>query len=87
MSDQEMSRVLSDIRERVVRVETKIDSMTDVRDTAEQAKDVANKALEASKSAHHRLNELGDNQKWLWRAVIGSVIAGAISLLWKGVGP
>lgn len=84
MSDQEMSRVLSDIRERMVRVETKIDTMTDVRDTADEAKDTANKALESSKSAHHRLNELADNQKWLWRTVVGAVIVGVISLLWKG---
>ncbi|KMZ42496.1 MULTISPECIES: hemolysin XhlA family protein [Bacillales] len=84
MSNNEM-QVLSDIRERIVRVETKLDSMTDVRATAEEAKEKANEALQYGKSAHHRLNEVADNQKWLWRTVIGALIAGAITLLWKGL--
>ncbi|BAH43915.1 conserved hypothetical protein [Brevibacillus brevis NBRC 100599] len=84
MSNNEM-QVLSDIRERIVRVETKLDSMTDVRVTAEEAKEKANEALQYGKSAHHRLNEVADNQKWLWRTVIGALIAGAIALLWKGM--
>lgn len=85
MPDMEVSRVLSDIRERMVRVETKIDTMTDVRATAEEAKETANEALQYGKSAHHRLNEVADNQKWLWRTVVGAVIAGAIALMWKGM--
>lgn len=85
LSDLEMSRVLSDIRERIVRVETKIDTMTDVRETAEEAKEVANKAMDSAKSAHHRLNEVADNQRWLWRTVIGAVIAGAVAFMWKGM--
>ncbi|MED1801768.1 hemolysin XhlA family protein [Brevibacillus porteri] len=84
MSNNEM-QVLSDIRERIVRVETKLDSMTDVRATAEEAKEKANEALQYGKSAHHRLNEVADNQRWLWRTVIGALILGAISLLWKGM--
>jgi len=84
MPDVEMSRMLSDIRERVVRMETKFDSMTNVRETAEEAKEKASEALLSSRSAHHRLNEIADNQRWLWRTVIGAVIAGAIALLWKG---
>ncbi|MFP3391029.1 hemolysin XhlA family protein [uncultured Brevibacillus sp.] len=81
----EQTRMLSDIRERVVRVETKIDSMTDVQTIAEKAKDTANEALQYGKSAHKRLDEIKDNQKWLWRTVIGAVITGAIALFWKGV--
>lgn len=85
MPDSEMSRVLSDIRERMVRVETKIDSMTDVRITAEDAKETAQEALQYGKSAHHRLNDVADNQRWLWRTVVGAVIAGAVALMWKGM--
>ncbi|EJL29931.1 hemolysin XhlA family protein [Brevibacillus sp. BC25] len=85
MPDIEMGRVLSDIRERMVRVETKIDTMNDVRATAEEAKETANEALQYGKSAHHRLNEVSDNQKWLWRTVVGAVIVGAIALMWKGM--
>lgn len=92
MEDLEVTRVLTDIRERVVRVETKIDAMTDVRDVAVEAKETAQEALQSAKSAHHRLDDskkdigkLESNQTWLWRTVVGAVIVGAISILWKGV--
>lgn len=48
VSDEE-AKVLSDIRERMVRVETKIDNMNN-------AKDIAQEALLSARSAHHRLN-------------------------------
>lgn len=35
------------------------------------------------KSYHHRLSELEDNQKWLWRTVLGGIIAGAIAFITK----
>lgn len=69
----------NEILQRLVRLETKLDLMG-------AAKDVANEALLSSKSAHHRLTTIEDNQKWLWRTVIGALIAGAIALLWKGAG-
>jgi len=77
----EETRVLSEIRERVVRLETKIDAMTDVRTTADEAKEKAIEALDKAKSAHHRLDEIKDNQKWLWRTVAGTIIAGVIGAL------
>lgn len=79
-------QVLSEIRERMVRVETKIDAMTETKETATAAAKEAAEALLSARSAHHRLNEVQDNQKWLWRTVIGGLIAGAISFLWKGIG-
>ena len=83
MSEQEMSRVLTDIRERLVRVETKIDGMRDVRETAEAAEKTANEAIQSAKSAHRRIDEIGDNQKWLWRTVVGVVLAGVISFFMR----
>lgn len=72
--------VLSEIRERLVRVETKIDAMKDVKATAETAKETANEALEKSKSAHLRINEVADNQRWLWRTFVGGIIAAIITI-------
>ncbi|GMK45233.1 phage protein [Paenibacillus glycanilyticus] len=69
----------NEILQRLVRLETKLDLMG-------TAKDVANEALVSAKSANHRLSAIEDNQKWLWRTVIGALIAGAIAVLWKGVG-
>lgn len=77
----EEARVLSDIRERVVRLETKIDAMTDVREAAEIARDSALQALQAAKSAHHRIDEVADNQRWLWRTAVGAILAAAVALL------
>lgn len=48
MSD-ENEKVLIEIHERIVRVETKIDNMTN-------AKDIAQEANQSARSAHHRLN-------------------------------
>lgn len=77
----EEARVLSDIRERVVRLETKIDAMTDVREAAETARDAAMQGLQAAKSAHHRIDEIADNQRWLWRTAVGAILAAAVALL------
>lgn len=34
-------------------------------------------------SREKRISELEDNQRWLWRAVFGTVIAGVVSYLLK----
>ncbi len=78
MSNEE-ARVLSEIRERVVRVETKIDAMTDVRETAEAARDSALEALQSARSAHLRIDEIADNQRWLWRTLVGAIVAAVIA--------
>lgn len=70
--------LLIEILQRVTAVETKVDAMTNT-------KDIAIEALQSTKSAHHRLDRMESNQTWLWRTVIGAVIAGAIAFLWKGV--
>jgi len=77
------AQVLADIRERIVRLETKIDNMTDVRVTAEEAKETAHEAAISSRSAHKRLDEIADNQKWLWRTVVGAIIALVITAISK----
>lgn len=84
--DNEVIRTLTEIRERVVRVETKIDSMTDVRTTAEAAEKIANEALQSTKSAHRRIDKIDRIIFWLGTTVIGALITGGIALLWKGVG-
>ncbi len=80
MSSEE-ARVLSNIRERVVRLETKIDAMTDVRETAEAAREAALEALQVAKSSHKRINEIADNQRWLWRTLVGAILTAVIAIL------
>jgi hypothetical protein len=83
--DNEVIRTLTEIRERVVRVETKIDSMTDVKATAEAAEKIANEALQSTKSAHHRIDKIDKIIFWLGTTVIGAVITGIIAFWVKGV--
>ncbi|MGF7049103.1 chaperonin cofactor prefoldin [Paenibacillus sp. DS2015] len=57
----------TEILQRLTRVETKLDAQLN-------AKDIAQEALSSAKSAHHRLDEIEADQKWLWRTIGGSVI-------------
>ena len=77
-------KILNDIRERVVRVETKIDTMTDVQNTADVAKETANEALSSSRSAHKRINKIDKAIFWLVTAIIGGVITTILSLIIGG---
>ncbi|TDF92155.1 hemolysin XhlA family protein [Paenibacillus piri] len=67
-----------EILQRLTRVETKLDAMVSARDTAYEA-------LQSTKAAHKRLDQLEENQTWLWRTTIAALIVGAIGLLWKGL--
>ena len=52
----EDASALSEIRERMVRVETKLDELKDDMKSAAEARDIARDALQNAKSAHHRLD-------------------------------
>jgi len=78
MSENE---ILSEIRERVVRVETKIDTMSEVQKEVSDAKEIANEALSSSKSAHKRINKIDKAIFWLVTTIIGAVIVNIISIL------
>ena len=78
MGEQE---ILSEIRERVVRVQTKIDTMSEVQKEASDAKETANEALSSSKSAHKRINKIDKAIFWLVTTIIGAVIVNIISIL------
>ncbi|MBB6675970.1 hemolysin XhlA family protein [Cohnella lubricantis] len=68
----------------MVRVETKIDAMTDVRATADKAKEDSHEALEKMKVANARIKDIEDNQRWLWRTVAGAIILAAVAFIIKG---
>ncbi|WP_246066878.1 hemolysin XhlA family protein [Paenibacillus koleovorans] len=70
-------------------------------DKLDRSDDIAREADQRAKSAHHRIDKvesdtdkrLGgvqDDIKWLWRTVLGAiiagVIAGGIALIWKTIG-
>ncbi|GMA62703.1 hemolysin XhlA family protein [Alicyclobacillus fastidiosus] len=63
-----------ELRERVVRIETELESMTLTREKAQEA-DATVKALE------QRVKRLEDSHMWLWRAVAGAIATGLITWL------
>lgn len=58
--DEKLQEMLTDIRERLVRVETKIDN-----------------------GLTERIVKVEDNQKWLWRTVVGGFITAVIAFILK----
>lgn len=80
----EATGMLVEIRERLVRVETKIDSQSDIRSTAETAEKTAIKALESAQSAHHRLNRVDRLIFWAGTTIIGGLVIAGITFMVKG---
>lgn len=71
------NNILSDIRERMVRVETKIDTFTDADKTA-------NEALASTKSAHRRLDKVDKIIFWAGTTIVGAVVIAMIAMVLKG---
>lgn len=69
--------ILSEILQRVTRVETKVDAMAN-------AKDIANEALLSVRSAHHRINGIDRIIFWAGTTFFGSIIVAAAVFITKG---
>jgi tetrahydromethanopterin S-methyltransferase subunit B len=67
------------IIERLARVETKIDYMMNARDIAQEA-------LQSTKSAHQRLDRLEKIVYWAATTIIGSVIIAVLAMVIKTKG-
>jgi len=80
----ETQAVQSEMLQRITRVETKVDNMDEKLDRAISANETAAKALESSKSAHHRIDKIEDNQKWLWRTFAGAIILAIAAFIISG---
>lgn len=72
----ENNETQQEILQRLTRVETKLDMMN-------SAREIASEAQQSSKAAHKRLDSMEDNQKWLWRTVMGAMLVGLINLAFK----
>lgn len=69
--------VLQEIREDIVFIKTTLTNITTNLDLK-----LVN-LEEKIKVANHRIDDLEDQNKWLWRSVVGTVIAGVIALILK----
>ncbi|MCM8710552.1 hemolysin XhlA family protein [Clostridium sp. SYSU_GA19001] len=60
--------IIQDLRDRLIKIETLLEQkfvITDIK----------------TKELEERIKKLEENQTWLWRAVVGAVITGAIAFL------
>ena len=73
--------LLMDIRERLVRVETKLDNHNGIRERVDAVEDRVIENEARGKSNTHRVDKLEENNTWLWRTVVGAIICAAIAAL------
>lgn len=73
------NKLLLDISERLVRVETKIDDVIDIRQKAEDAKEIANKAELTSKRNAEDIKAMQEEAATQKRWIIGTVAGGVFS--------
>lgn len=74
----------NEMLQRITRVETKLDGMDEKLDRAINASETAVEALSSAKSAHHRLDKIEDNQRWIWRTIIGAVLVAIVAFVIGG---
>ena len=73
--------LLMEIRERLVRVETKLDNQNGLREKVDTLESKVTETEAWAKSNTHRIDKLEANNTWLWRTVVGAIITGAIGAL------
>ncbi|GAB6169707.1 hypothetical protein JCM1393_21670 [Clostridium carnis] len=69
--------VIYEIRENVVEIKATLTSIVQNTDLKFQVQE------EKIKVANNRIKDLEDSNRWLWRAVAGSLISAVIALLTK----
>lgn len=64
-------KVVQDMIERLVRIETKLDNYESLREKSERASDMADKAYLLASSNAEVIKEIKANNKWSWGYMIG----------------
>lgn len=75
MTEQE---ILSEIRERLARIEERINNQSDLRGEVEALKTKLAEVDARSKSNTHRIDKLEANSTWLWRTIAGAIIVASV---------
>lgn len=79
-----MSDMQNEMLQRITRVEEKVNNMDEKLDRVIRANETALEALQQAKSAHHRLDQIEDNQKWLWRTIAGAFLVAVAGFIISG---
>jgi hypothetical protein len=78
-----ISRDIAELREWLVRIDTRLDYMSEVKRTAEDAEAKANQALAIAEDNRETIREMKANTKWVWGiliAVAGVVLPVAVAV-------
>lgn len=69
-SGHELNEKIADIREWLVRIDTKVDYLNEVKHTAEQADAKADKALSLAEDNRQDIRDMKANSKWVWGTIL-----------------
>ncbi|ETB71262.1 holin [Bacillus sp. CPSM8] len=78
-SNNELNDKIADIREWLVRIDTKVDYFNEVKHTADRAYEKADEALILAKESQADISDMKANTKWLWGVIltiVGLTISG-----------
>lgn len=74
-------KLLNEIVQRLVAIETKLESIIGVRADVDELKKEVVQLQERDKRQEKDIEELRSNNKWLQRAIIGAVVTAAVGLV------
>ncbi|MFE7820607.1 hemolysin XhlA family protein [Priestia megaterium] len=73
-TSRELSEKIADIREWLVRIDTKVDYLNEVRRTAEEADRKADEGLALAKENKEDIAEMKANQQFRFNLTIGAIL-------------
>lgn len=73
----DQTETIQDIRERLIKIETLL------KGNESENKLKMENMEDKLKVANHRIDDLEKNNTWIWRSIVGSLIAAAITILLK----
>jgi Haemolysin XhlA len=78
-----ISRDIAELREWLVRIDTKVDYLNEVKHTAEEAKTTADEAKQMALDNREDIRDMKANTKWVWGVMlttIGIIVSIAIAV-------
>lgn len=74
-------KILNEIVQRLVAIETKLESIIKVKDDVEDLKKDVVRLQEQTAQQQKEIDAIVESNKWLSRAVIGAVVTAAVGLI------
>jgi hypothetical protein len=74
--EQNVQSAIFEIKERLIRMETKLDNF-------DKYKEKTDEALNVAKICNTRIKEIEDNNRWLWRTTLGACLCLGIEIVFN----